>query len=73
MRYTIPVVDKNTISEVMRVMGKKGGKASGPARMEKMTAEERSDVARKAAKKSAEVRTKKAAAKRKAVKKRTLK
>jgi general stress protein YciG len=61
-------VDKSTIREVMRAMGKKGGKASGPARMEKMTAEERSDVARKAAKKSAQVRSKKAAAKRKATK-----
>ncbi len=43
-------------------MGRKGGQASGPARMVKMTAEQRSEVARTAAKKGAEVRSKKAAA-----------
>jgi hypothetical protein len=53
----------------MRLMGRKGGKASGKARMVKMTPEQRSEVARKAAAKSAEVRSKKAAAKKKARKK----
>ena len=55
-------MDPDTISEVMRAMGRKGGQASGPARMVKMTAEQRSEVARTAAKKGAEVRSKKAAA-----------
>jgi hypothetical protein len=59
-------VDKTTISDVMRLMGRKGGKASGKARMVKMTPEQRSEIARKAAAKSAEVRSKKAAAKKKA-------
>ena len=58
-------MDKTTISDVMRLMGRKGGKASGRARMVKMTPERRSEVARKAAAKSAEVRSKKAAAKKK--------
>ncbi len=62
-------MDKSTIRDVMSAMGRKGGKASGPARMEKMTPEERSEVARTAAKKSAEVRTKKAAAKKRAAEK----
>jgi hypothetical protein len=39
-------VDKKTISEVMRMLGKKGG----PARIAKLTAKERSALARKAAK-----------------------
>lgn len=59
-------MDKATISEVMRTLGRKGGKASGKARMQKLTPEERSEIARKAAAKSAEVRSKKAAAKKKA-------
>ena len=50
----------------MREWGRKGGKASGRARMVKMTPEQRSEVARKAAAKSAEVRSQKAAAKKKA-------
>jgi hypothetical protein len=53
-------VDKATISEVMASMGRKGGEASGKARMTKMTAEQRSAVARTAGKKSADVRSKKA-------------
>jgi hypothetical protein len=60
------VVEKTTISEVMRLMGRKGGKASGKARMVKLTPEQRSEIARKASAKSAEVRSKKAAAKKKA-------
>ena len=59
-------MDKTTISDVMRLMGRKGGKASGRARMAKMTPEQRSEIARKAAAKSAEVRSKKAAGKKKA-------
>jgi hypothetical protein len=59
-------VDKSTISDVMRAMGRKGGKASSKARMIKLTAEQRSEIARKAAAKSAEVRSKNAATKKKA-------
>ena len=56
-------MDKKSISDLMREWGRKGGKASGKARMVKMTPEQRSEIARKAAAKSAEVRSKKAAAK----------
>lgn len=56
-------MDKKLISEVMREMGRKGGKLSGKARMEKLTPEQRSEIARKAAAASAKVRSKKAAAK----------
>ena len=49
----------------MREMGRKGGQASGKARMEKLTPEHRSEIARKAAAVSADVRTKKALAKKK--------
>jgi hypothetical protein len=67
-------VDKRTVSEVMREMGRKGGKIGGKRRLETMTPEERAEIARKAgvkgaaarwgtAAKSAEVRSKKAAAK----------
>jgi hypothetical protein len=58
-------VDKTTIRDVMQAMGRKGGKASGKARMTKLTPEERSAIAKKAAAKSAEVRSKRAAAKKK--------
>jgi hypothetical protein len=47
-------------SEYLRKLGRKGGKR----RLETMTPEERVEVAKKAAAKSAEVRAKKAAAKR---------
>jgi hypothetical protein len=47
-------------SDYLRELGRKGGKA----RLKTMTAEERSAVARRAAAKSAEVRSKNAAAKR---------
>jgi hypothetical protein len=59
-------MDTKTISEVMRLMGREGGKASGPARMKKLTPEQRSEIARNAAAKSAEVRSKKAKAKKRA-------
>ena len=52
-------MNKKTVSDVMKQMGRKGGKR----RLETMTAEERSTVAKKAAAKSAEVRTAKAAKK----------
>ena len=55
-------MDKKLISEVMREMGRKGGKLSGPARMAKLTPEQRSEIARTAAAASAKVRSKKAAA-----------
>lgn len=41
-------------------LGRRGGKKSAAGRMQKMTPEQRSDVARKAAARSAEVRTAKA-------------
>jgi general stress protein YciG len=59
-------MDKKSISDLMREWGRKGGKASGKARMIKLTPEQRSEIARKASAKSAEVRSKKAAAKKKA-------
>ncbi|MGI9073697.1 MAG: hypothetical protein ACR2JB_20830 [Bryobacteraceae bacterium] len=62
-------MDKKAISDVMREWGRKGGKASGKARMTKLTPEQRSEIARKAAAKSAEVRSKKATAKKNAGKK----
>ena len=57
-------MDKKLISEVMKAMGSKGGKKGGKRRMESMTPAERTAMAKKAAAKSAEVRSKKAAAKR---------
>ena len=56
-------MDKKTISEVMREMGRKGGKVGGKRALETMTPEERSARAKKASRKAAEVRTEKAAAK----------
>lgn len=50
---------EKTISEVMRQMGRRGGKKS----LETLTPEERSERARKAAARSAEVRAKKVAEK----------
>jgi len=52
-------VQEDLLKKAMREMGSRGGKR----RLETMTAQERSEVARKAAAKSAEVRSKKAAAK----------
>lgn len=40
---------KNQVSEYLAKIGKKGGKASGKARMEKLSPEKRTEVARKAA------------------------
>jgi hypothetical protein len=60
------VAKKKLPSEVLdyfRKEGKKGGKLSGAARMEKLTPEQRSAIAKKAAAASAAVRTKKAAKK----------
>jgi hypothetical protein len=59
-------VNRQTIKEVMSLMGRKGGLASVEARMVKLTPEQRSEIARVAAKASAVVRTEKAAARRKA-------
>ncbi|MGI8742550.1 MAG: hypothetical protein ACR2NN_08265 [Bryobacteraceae bacterium] len=56
-------MNKKVISDVMRAMGKKGGKKGGKRRLETMTPEARSAVAKKAAAKSAEVRTAKKAKK----------
>jgi hypothetical protein len=48
-------MNKKTVSEVMRQMGKKGGKR----RLETMTAQERKDIARQGGLASAERRKKK--------------
>jgi hypothetical protein len=40
---------KSAVSEYLAKIGRKGGKASGKARMEKLTPEKRSEVARLAA------------------------
>lgn len=40
---------KTAVSEYLAEIGRKGGKASGKARMEKLTPEQRSEVARHAA------------------------
>jgi len=40
---------KSAVSEYLAKIGRKGGKASGKARMEKLTPEKRSEVARQAA------------------------
>lgn len=73
-------MDKNTISEVMRAMGNRGGKVGGRKRMDALSPEQRTALAKKAvaareakraksgqkaAAKPAEVRSKKAAAKKK--------
>ena len=39
---------RDLVSEVMREMGKKGGKLGGPARAAKLTPDQRSESARKA-------------------------
>jgi hypothetical protein len=66
-------VDKKTISEVMREMGRKGGKIGGKRVLETMTPEQRRARAKKASQKAAEVRSKNAAAKKKPGKGRTFK
>jgi hypothetical protein len=58
--------------EYFRKQGSKGGKMSAPARMEKLSAEQRSEIAKKASQAAALVRTEKAAAKRSAAAKKTL-
>lgn len=40
---------KSVVSEYLASIGRKGGKASGKARMAKLTPEQRSEVARQAA------------------------
>ena len=52
IRFSIGVDEmakKNPVSEYLAKIGKKGGKASGKARLTKLTPEKRSEVARKAA------------------------
>ncbi len=44
-----PSVSKSEISRVMREMGRRGGKKGGKRRLETMTAQQRSEVAHKAA------------------------
>lgn len=52
-------MDKQTISSVMREMGRKGGKVGGKRSLETMTPEQRTARAKKAAAASAKVRTRK--------------
>ena len=52
------------VLEYFKREGRKGGKLSGAARMEKLTPEQRSEVARKAGAASAKVRSAKAKEKR---------
>jgi hypothetical protein len=54
---------EETISRVMSEMGRRGGKIGGKRSLETMTAAERTARAKKAAKKSAQVRQAKAAKK----------
>ena len=60
-------MDQKTISAVMRELGKRGGKVGGRARMESLSPEQRSALAKKAAAASAVVRSAKAAARAKLV------
>jgi hypothetical protein len=53
-------MNKKTISEVMREMGRRGGKIGGKGRLKTMTPERRSEIAKTAAAASAKVRSKKA-------------
>ena len=53
-------MDKQTISAVMREMGRKGGKVGGKRSLETMTPEQRTARAKKAAAASAKVRAGKA-------------
>jgi hypothetical protein len=56
-------MNKKTISEVMKEMGRRGGKKGGKSRMAMLTPTERTALAKRAAAKSAEVRSAKAAKK----------
>jgi hypothetical protein len=51
------VFSKKLISEVMRELGRKGGKIGGKRSLETMTAEERSERAKKASLAAAKKRT----------------
>lgn len=53
-------MDKKTISEVMKAMGRKGGKIGGKRRLETMTPEQRSEVAKKGGEASGAARKSKA-------------
>ncbi len=48
-RLRLECMDKRTISEVMREMGRKGGKIGGKRSLETMTPEQRAERARNAA------------------------
>ena len=48
MRFRLGVMDKKTISNVMREMGRKGGKIGGKRSLETMSPEERTARAQKA-------------------------
>jgi hypothetical protein len=53
-------MNKKLLSQLMSELGKRGGKIGGKRRMETLTAEQRSDIARKAGAASAMARQKKA-------------
>jgi hypothetical protein len=57
LRKVVPAMDKQTISAVMREMGRKGGKIGGKRSLETMTPAERTARAKKAAAASAKVRS----------------
>ena len=61
-------MDRTFTIEYFRRMGAKGGKLSGAARIKKLSPEQRSEIARKAAAASAKVRSAKAKEKRKLAK-----
>jgi hypothetical protein len=51
-------MDKKMLSKLMSELGKRGGKIGGKRRMQSLTAEQRSDIARKAGIASAKARKK---------------
>jgi hypothetical protein len=57
LRKVVLAMDKQTISAVMREMGRKGGKIGGKRSLDTMTPEERTARAKKAAAASAKVRS----------------
>ena len=57
LRKVVLAMDKQTISAVMREMGRKGGKIGGKRSLDTMTPAERTARAKKAAAASAKVRS----------------
>jgi hypothetical protein len=57
LRKVVPAMDKQTISAVMREMGRKGGKIGGKRSLETMTPAQRTARAKKAAAASVKARS----------------